>query len=301
MSSRDLLSVKDVSLVLRHKKQSIRLVDRINFSLQPNRVMGLIGESGCGKSLTCLGIMGLLPKNIQIEGGEILVNGRCVADMGPSEKNAFRGKTAAMILQNPMSCFDSVFKIRHHFFETLASHGEKSSKKMLESSRTALLDVGFDNPDEILDLYPFQMSGGMLQRIMVALALMMKVSLLIADEPTTDLDVVSQAGILDLLARMRDRHGMAILLVTHDLSVVARLADDLTVMKGGAVVESGPIRTIFEAARHPYTQSLLKAHLSMYGDSLQHALNMTVPADAPNPEEPTRQGEVHECVGVERY
>lgn len=275
MSSETILSVQKVSLVLYEGNQSTRLVEEISFSLRPHRVMGLIGESGCGKSLTCLAIMGLLPKNIHIEGGKIRVNGREFSEMSPSEKCDFRGKRAAMILQNPMSCFDSVFKIRHHFFETLLSHGEKNPAKLLESSRHALLEVGFEDPDAILDLYPFQMSGGMLQRIMVALAVMMKVSLLIADEPTTDLDVVSQAKILDLLERMRDRHGMAILLVTHDLSVAARMADDLTVMKGGRVVEEGPISDLFHDSRHPYTQALLGAHFAMYGDRLQQLLSLT--------------------------
>jgi nickel transport system ATP-binding protein len=177
-----------------------------------------------------------------------------------------------MILQNPMSCFDSVFKIRHHFRETLASHGSDGREQSLQAARQALAAVGFDSPDDILDLYPFQMSGGMLQRVMVALALMMNVSLLIADEPTTDLDVVSQARILTLLAGMRRDHGMSILLVTHDLSVIARSADDVAVMKDGVIVESGPVRTIFEHGRHAYTQALLKAHQSLYGPRLTELL-----------------------------
>ncbi|WP_300672244.1 ABC transporter ATP-binding protein [Desulfoluna sp.] len=296
MPSNEILSVHDLSLALCRNQSVIPLVSNLSFSLRPNRVMGLIGESGCGKSLTCLAIMGLLPENIQPSGGEIRVNGRQLTDMTPSEKTDFRGKTAAIILQNPMSCFDSVFKIRHHFYETLTSHGEKNPARRLDVSRHALLDVGFEHPDEILDLYPFQMSGGMLQRIMIAMAVMMNVSLLIADEPTTDLDVVSQARILDLLAQMRDRHGMAILLVTHDLSVVARLADDLTVMKEGRVVESGPLATLFHAGQHPYTRALITAHLSMYDDRLQQLLG---PAAPKNAAQAIRQGETHECVGTE--
>ena len=141
----------------------------------------------------------------------------------------------------------------------------------------ALSEVGFEDPKSILDLYPFQMSGGMLQRVMMALAVMMDVSLLIADEPTTDLDVVSQARVLELLAEIRDGHGLSLLLVTHDLSVIARLADEVAVMRAGSIVESGPVGKIFSSAAHPYTQALLKAHDSLYGPGLNRLLSTTTP------------------------
>lgn len=293
MSKQEILSVKDLSLVLHQGKGSVPLVNHISFTIQSNRIMGLIGESGCGKSLTCLSIMGILPKEIRVEDGNIWVLGKPLSEMRPDERAAIRGRTAAMILQNPMSCFDSVFKIRNHFLETMLSHGEKNKNNILESSRKALIEVGFENPDEILDLYPFQMSGGMLQRIMVALALMMRVSLLIADEPTTDLDVVSQERILALLERMRKQYGMSILLVTHDLSVIARLADDVVVMKDGWIVEAGSIYTIFEKSRHPYTKSLLEAHFSLYGTRLRKMIEN-------NAQIPGKQikGDLYECVGT---
>jgi nickel transport system ATP-binding protein len=167
-----------------------------------------------------------------------------------------------------MSCFDSVFKIKHHFKETLASHKRGDQKHYLKHSRDALHQVGFNNADEILELYPFQMSGGMLQRVMVALALMMKASILIADEPTTDLDVVSQSHILELLMEMRARYGMSILLITHDLSVIAKMADKVAVMANGSILETAPVDTLFHQPAQQYTRALLKAHLSLYDSSL---------------------------------
>lgn len=262
------LSVENLSLSLGSGKTERLLVKEVSFSVNQDEIMGLIGESGCGKSLSCLAVMGLLPNGIRQVSGDICLDGRPLRDLDEAEIRAFRGRKAAMILQNPMSCFDSVFTIRHHFKETLASHGFKPREVTAERLDAALVEVGFDRPRDILDLYPFQMSGGMLQRVMVALALTMNVSLLIADEPTTDLDVVSQARILDLLAGVRERHGVSILLVTHDLSVIARLADKVAVMQNGEIVESGRVGDIFTQNRHPYTQALMQAHLSLYGPAL---------------------------------
>jgi nickel transport system ATP-binding protein len=170
-----------------------------------------------------------------------------------------------MILQNPMSCFDPIATIRSHFIETLSSHGLGDSDRVMRQAEESLTEVGFPNPHEILGLYPFQMSGGMLQRVMIALALSLRAPLLIADEPTTDLDVMSQARILDLLRTLRDRHEMGILLVTHDLGVVARLADAVAVMEEGEIVETGSATQIFSEPLHPFTKMLLKAHFGLYG------------------------------------
>ncbi|MFH1136685.1 MAG: ABC transporter ATP-binding protein [Pseudomonadota bacterium] len=276
MSTPNILTVGNLSLELDAGKEKTRLVKDVGFQIAKGKVLGLIGESGCGKSLTCLSIMGLLPPRVHQVGGEIFLEGRALGKLGPAEKRSLRGKTAAMILQNPLSCFDSVFSIRHHFRETLASHQAATPEEADRAAREALGEVGFEDPAAMLDLYPFQMSGGMLQRVMAALAVMMNVSLLIADEPTTDLDVVSQARILDLLAGFRDDRGMSMLLVTHDLSVVARLADEVVVMKDGAIVESGRVRDIFRAARHPYTKALLQAHSSLYGPELKKLLDRPV-------------------------
>jgi len=244
MAADPVLRVADLEIVAVGPQGPLPLVRGVSLTVPANRVVGLIGESGCGKSLTCLGILGLLPANLR----------------------RHRGRSVAVILQNPMSCFDAVQTIRQHVRETLASHGLLSNGGFREQAESALHEVGFDEPSAILDLYPFQMSGGMLQRVMIALALLLEPPLLIADEPTTDLDAVAQATILDLLAALRARRGLSVLLVTHDLSVIARLADEVAVMREGVILEHGPVAEILATPRHPYTASLLEAHRRLERD-----------------------------------
>jgi nickel transport system ATP-binding protein len=272
MTTNPVLSVNNLTLELTTRQQKICLVNNISFQVPQQKVMGLIGESGCGKSLSCLAIMGLLPPNIRRINGEVLLQGQDLNDLKMAERRVIRGRKVAMVLQNPMSCFDSIFTIRHHFEETFSSHENYDSSYMEQAAMKSLAEVGFDEPKSIMDLYPFQMSGGMLQRVMLALAVMLDISLLIADEPTTDLDVVSQAHVLDLLSEIRDKHGLSLLLVTHDLSVIALMADSVAVMKSGSIVESGPVDAIFNAAKHPYTRSLLEAHAGLYGEKLRRLL-----------------------------
>ena len=272
MPTHPVLSVNNLTLALKTRHQKICLVNDISFQVPHQKIMGLIGASGCGKSLSCLAIMGLLPPHIRQINGQVLLAGQNLGDLKTAEQRAVRGKKVAMVLQNPMSCFDAIFTIRHHFQETLRAHGNYDSNSIEQAAMESLAEVGFDAPKSILDLYPFQMSGGMLQRVMLALAVMMDISLLIADEPTTDLDVVSQARVLDLLLEIRDKHGLSLLLVTHDLSVIAKMADSVAIMKSGAIVESGPVDAIFNAAEHPYTQSLLAAHAGLYGEKLRRLL-----------------------------
>lgn len=271
MSAKELLTVENLTLTLNTENGPAHLVENLSFSLAENQVLGLIGESGSGKSLTCLAVMGLLPGVVRQTGGDILFRGKSLKGLPDSRMRALRGKTLAMILQNPMSCFDAVFTIRHHFKETLLSHERLGKKALGIRVMDALTAVGFDRPDRILDLYPFQMSGGMLQRVMVALALLMKVPLLIADEPTTDLDVVSQTRILDVLENIREAYNMAILLVTHDLGVIARLSDEVAVMQNGKIVDRGRADIMFHSrgSRHPYTQALMKAHFDLYDRQLE--------------------------------
>jgi len=272
MAPEQILSVNKLSLSRQSGKTDIQLVHEVSFSIDQQEIVGLIGESGCGKSLTCLSLINLLPRIIRADSGEIFFQGTPLNDIKSSMMRSLRGKSMAMILQNPMSCFDSVFSIRYHFKETLQSHGMGWSKNRCRHICDALAEVGFENPKEIIDLYPFQMSGGMLQRVMIALALIMKVALLIADEPTTDLDLVSQNKILCLLAKMREQHGMSILLVTHDLSVIARLADRAIIMQQGKIVDSGSVKAIFaQGQHHPYTKALLNAHFNLYGSHLERS------------------------------
>ena len=241
------------------------LVNNVCLEVERGKVTGLIGESGSGKSLTCLAVMNLLPKPLQRVRGRVELAGSLIHD-SHVKMRGFRGKKVAMIMQNPMSCFDPVFTIGRHIHETLRAHNlDVGSKK--EAIRLTLTDLGFERPDEILRAYPFQLSGGMLQRIMVALALLLEVELLIADEPTTDLDVIVQSRILELIDRLRKEKNIGVLLVTHDLSVIARLADMVVVMQDGTMVESGPATEIFARPKKEYTQSLLAAHFSLYGNN----------------------------------
>lgn len=237
------------------------LVSNVSFSAAKGRVLGLVGESGSGKSLTCLAALGLLPKGLSSQ-GSVTIDGTAITGATPMHR--IRGRRIAMILQNPMSCFDPVFTIRTHFRETLTAHGmgRDIPDARLES---VLTEVGFPEPRGVLDLYPFQMSGGMLQRVMIALALVLEAPFLIADEPTTDLDTVAQAKVLDLLACLKERCSMGMLLVTHDLGVIARLADDVAVMRHGVIVEQASVTDLFSAPRHPYTQELIGTHLRLAG------------------------------------
>jgi nickel transport system ATP-binding protein len=275
MEHQALLAVDQLSLCIESGRRQRQVVDDLSLFLHKNRILGLIGESGCGKSLTCLALMGLLPKVVKQTGGAIRFKGQAIHGLPFARMRTIRGNTMAMIMQNPMSCFDAVFTLRHHFMETIASHKHPGDGHADTRIKEALHAVGFDEPDAILDLYPFQLSGGMLQRAMVALALMMQVQVLIADEPTTDLDVVSQAKILDLLAHVRDTHQMAVLLVTHDLGVIARLADDVAVMYQGRIVETGDVTAIFDRTSHPYTGELMAAHFNLYGQRLERIRSMS--------------------------
>ena len=251
------------------------LVGPVDLTVERGQVVCLVGPSGCGKSLTCMSLLGMLPDGVTRTAGAIRVHGQTVDGQGasgpPTERlRLLRGRGASYVLQNPASCFDPVFTIGAHFQETLAAHRPAGSSNAPRADwRTAacaaLREVGFDDAQAILRHYPFQMSGGMLQRVMIALALVLDVPLLIADEPTTDLDLPSQARVLDLLDQVRRTRNTAILLVTHDLSVAARMADHMAVMRHGRVVEQGGARALFAAPRHPYTQALLAAHHRLYG------------------------------------
>lgn len=265
MTCAPVLTVKDLRVALDRGESLLPLVKGVNFGVGKGEILGLIGQSGCGKSVTCLSLLGLLPPNLRRTGGEVWLNGTAITHLGARGIRSHRGRGAAMILQNPMSCFNPIATIRDHFVETLTSHGLTGSDRGMGRVKESLAEVGFTNPEEILGLYPFQMSGGMLQRVMISLALSLEAPLLIADEPTTDLDVMSQARILELLKVLRDRHETGILLVTHDLGVIASLADTVAVMEDGEIVETGPVIQIFAEPVHPFTKMLLKAHFGLYG------------------------------------
>jgi len=279
MTCTSVLTVKDLYIALEKGEALYPLVKGLSFAVGRGEVLGLIGQSGCGKSITCLSLLGLLPAGLRRTRGEVWLNGTSISQLTAPDLRSHRGQGAAMILQNPMSCFNPIVRIRHHFLETLDSHRLTDPDRGMRRVRESLDEMGFTNPEEILGLYPFQMSGGMLQRVMIALALSLEAPLLIADEPTTDLDVLSQDRILNLLRGLRDKHEMGILLVTHDLGVIASLADTVAVMEDGEIVETGSVAQIFSEPVHPFTKMLLKAHFGLYG----------VFADIPALREGTRQ------------
>jgi nickel transport system ATP-binding protein len=240
------------------------LVESVSFSVKYGRTAALLGESGCGKTMTASAIMGLLSPGVRKISGEIRICGTDTASLTPEAYRALRNTKASVVMQNPMSAFNPVLTIFYHFWETLASHGGSDKKSAREAAAQSLLRVGFQDPASILGLYPFQMSGGMLQRVMLAIALSASPPLIIADEATTDLDVVSQAKILALLKSYCRESNTALLLITHDLSVAQSLAEEIILMKNGAVVERGAAGDFFDHPQSEYARQLISCQKSLY-------------------------------------
>lgn len=236
------------------------LVRNVSFALRRGHVLGLVGRSGSGKTLTTLALPDLLPPGVVRMAGEVALDGRALDRAGLA---ALRGGTLGYVQQAPRAGFNPLVSIGRHFTETLAQAGLRGAAAGARMS-DLLREVGFDAPDRIPGLYPSQLSGGMLQRAMIALALCREPAFLLADEPTTDLDLVVQAQILDLLERIAARHRIGLLLVTHDLAVVARLADEVAVMEEGAIVEQRPVGDFFAAPRHARSRALVAAHRALY-------------------------------------
>ena len=233
-------------------------VDGISFSVEPGRTLGIVGESGCGKSVTSLSIMGLLPKGQgRISAGTVRFEGRDLATLTPDEMRALRGNRMAMIFQEPMTSLNPAFTIGDQLIEGIRAHRNVSAEAARTHAIEMLRRVRIPSPERRIDEYPHKLSGGMRQRVMIAMALSCEPKLLIADEPTTALDVTIQAQVLDLMNQLRREFKMAILYITHDLGVIANMADDIVIMYAGKVVEEGPVGEIFENPCHPYTRGLL--------------------------------------------
>ncbi|WP_312951577.1 nickel import ATP-binding protein NikD [Superficieibacter sp.] len=232
------------------------LVHGVSLTLRRGRVLALVGSSGSGKSLTCAAVPGVLPSGVRQTAGAILADGKPVSPCN------LRGHIVATIMQNPRSAFNPLHTMATHARETCQALGKPADDAALLAALDA---VGLENAQRVLKLYPFEMSGGMLQRMMIAMAVLSDAPFIIADEPTTDLDVVAQARILDLLENIMQRRAPGMLLVTHDMGVVARLADDVAVMDHGRIVEHNSVEAIFNAPQHPVTRGLLAAHLALYG------------------------------------
>ncbi len=239
----------------------LRAVDGVSFEVKKGKTLGIVGESGCGKSVTSLSIMRLLPKpSGKIESGEISFDGLNIAKLPPEEMRSIRGKRISMIFQEPMTALNPVHRVGKQLQEVYRLHfPEMSADEILQASVHQLQKVGIPEPELRINEYPHQQSGGMRQRVMIAMALACGPEILIADEPTTALDVTIQAQILDLMQELQNESGMSIILITHDLGVIAETCDDVVVMYAGHIVESAPVHNLFNSPSHPYTKGLLQA------------------------------------------
>lgn len=254
-----ILKVKGLCTEFKTIDSQVRAVDGVDLELYPGETLGIVGESGCGKSVTALSIMQLLPKGIgRVVEGEIVFDGRDMRKLPYKELLALRGQDMAMIFQEPMTSLNPVFTIGYQLSEVLRFHKGMSKRKALETSIGLLKDVGISRPEMIAKSYPHELSGGMLQRVMIAMGLSCSPKLLIADEPTTALDVTIQAQILELMTKLKKEYNTAILMITHNMGVVAEMCDRVIVMYAGYVVETAEVMELFDHPSHPYTQSLLR-------------------------------------------
>ncbi|CAI8029437.1 Probable peptide ABC transporter ATP-binding protein y4tR [Geodia barretti] len=254
-----LLSVHNLHTYFPQEEGTVKAVDGVSFDLYPGRTLGIVGESGCGKSMTARSILRIVDRPGRIVAGEIRFRRRKQLDANSDDMRAVRGAEIALVFQEPMSSFSPVHTIGNQIVEAILLHQKVSKRQARARAIEVFRDVGIPLPEQRLDAYAHQLSGGLRQRAMIAMALVCNPSLLIADEPTTALDVTTQAQILDLLRHLQQEYGMAIMLITHDLGVIAEMADDVVVMYLGRVVEHAPVDELFHAPKHPYTQALLRS------------------------------------------
>jgi len=253
-----LLEVRDLKTYFAIEDGEFAAVDGVSFSVDAGRTLGLVGESGCGKSVTALSIMGLVPRPPgRIAGGEILFEGSDLLQITPSQMRELRGNRISMIFQEPMTSLNPAFTIGDQIAEVILRHRKVSRAQADERAIAMLRRVRIPSPEKRFHDHPHRLSGGMRQRVMIAMALALEPKLLIADEPTTALDVTIQAQILDLVRTLREETGTAVILITHDLGVIAEVADDVAVMYSGKIVERAPVASLFAEPQHPYTIGLL--------------------------------------------
>jgi peptide/nickel transport system ATP-binding protein len=282
MSAAPILSIQGVSVTLPTPRGLLRAVDGVDLTLPAGRTLGVVGESGCGKTMLSRAILQLLPKRAALK-GRVMFDGRDLASLPPEELRRLRGPELAVVFQDPMTSLNPVLTIGTQIIETLQAHLGLDAANATRRAIELLAEVGIPAPAQRLRQYPHQLSGGMRQRVAIAIALSCEPKLLIADEPTTALDVTVQAQILDLLAREQQRRHMAMILITHDLGVVAGRTDEVAVMYAGRVVERAPTPRLFRHMRMPYTEALLAAIPKL--DSAPHT---PLPAIGGRPPDPTR-------------
>jgi oligopeptide transport system ATP-binding protein len=287
-----LLEVNDLKTHFFTREGVVQAVDGVSFQVEKGRTLGIVGESGCGKSVTALSIMGLIPKPpARIVEGSVVFDGRDLTNLSDRQLEDVRGRRVAMIFQDPMTSLNPTFRIGSQITETLKRHFDMPRDAARRRAVELLEEVGIPNAAERLDDYPHQFSGGMRQRVMIAIALSCNPALLIADEPTTALDVTIQAQILDLLERLREEHEMAMIIITHDMGVVAEAADDVAVMYAGQIVEQASVLELFENPEHPYTEALLGALPQLEGEGIREGRLTAIPGRPPdlvNPPEACR-------------
>lgn len=255
-----LLEVKKLKTYFDTDRGTVKAVDNVSFNINPGETLGIVGESGCGKSVTSLSIIQLVAKPVgRIAGGQVLLNGRDLLKLSEKEMQSIRGNDISMIFQEPMTSLNPVFTIGDQIIEPLMLHQELGRNEAKEKAIEMLKVVGIPNPRRRVDEYPHQLSGGQRQRAMIAMALACNPSLLIADEPTTALDVTVQAQILELMNKLKKDFNSAIMLITHDLGVIAETAQRVVVMYAGKVVEEAEVIPLFTSPQHPYTKGLLKS------------------------------------------
>lgn len=259
MGKGHLLEVRDLKVSFFTHAGEVKAVDGISYDIDQGEVMGIVGESGSGKSVEAYSIMGLLQNPGRIVSGSITFDGRDVINMSRAERKKFRGKDVSMIFQNPMTCLNPVYTIGAQLCEALRNHEKLSKKQAMERVKEILTKVGINNVDSRVNQYPHELSGGMRQRVMIAMGMICNPRLLIADEPTTALDVTIQAQILDLMRSLQKETGMGVIFITHNLGVVAEICDKVAVMYAGHLVEKAPVRELFYNPKHPYTEGLLKS------------------------------------------
>ena len=254
-----LLEIKDLRTVFDTAKGRISAVDGVSLSLNSGDTMGIVGESGCGKTMLALSIMNLIPANGKIVNGEIIFAGKDLLKLSSEEMRQKRGSEIAMVFQEPMTSLNPVLRIGEQIAEAIRLHQKLPPKEALDLSIDQLREVGIDDPEKIVRGYPHQLSGGMRQRVMIAMAMSCHPQLLLADEPTTALDVTIQAQILGLITSLKEKNNMAVILITHDLGIIAQAARHVAVMYAGKIVESSTVENIFDHPLHPYTRGLIES------------------------------------------
>ena len=280
-----LLKIENLNVYFKTENGRIQAVKDVSFEIGKGELVALVGESGCGKSITSLSIMGLTPRNCQVEAGSISLGGQELTAMSPDELRKLRGKDMAMIFQEPLTSLNPLFTIGYQLTETIRTHKQIGKKEAKERAIDLLKKVEIPRPESILKEYPNALSGGMRQRVMIAIAMANNPTLLIADEPTTALDVTIQAQILRLMRQLMKEYSASILFITHDLGVVAEIADRVIVMYAGQIVEQGEVFSLFRQPLHPYTQGLMSSTIKInQSDEILGTINGVVPNLSSMPE-----------------